>query len=122
MRVAGRGSARGRKEGSGRHLACKELKDDQTKRPHVKRTCSTHTVCLLREHCTRELWRAVRGRYAHGYRLARTPRVLEVDDLPFEPKEHKVMRLEVAVNDILRVEVLDDVREPIDDKLALVAL
>mmetsp|Transcript_51202 Transcript_51202/g.150881 ORF Transcript_51202/g.150881 Transcript_51202/m.150881 type:complete len:736 (+) Transcript_51202:439-2646(+) len=103
-------------------LPRKQLEDDQPEGPHVERAIGAHPVGLLAQHGARELGRAVGGRHAHRDGLARAARILQVDDLPLEAEEHKVVRLQVAVHHVLRVHVLDDLAQAVDDELALVAL
>eukprot|EP00966_Prymnesium_polylepis_P294594 6803081-Prymnesium_polylepis.1 len=79
-------------------LPRKQLEDDQPEGPHVERAIGAHPVGLLAQHGARELGRAVGGRHAHRDGLARAARILQVDDLPLEAEEHKVVRLQVAVH------------------------
>ena len=83
-------------------LASKEFKDDETEAPHVNSARRAHALGLLAQHGARELGRAVGRRDPHGDRLGGAARILKVDRLPFESKEYKIMRLQVAVHHVLR--------------------
>mmetsp|Transcript_37088 Transcript_37088/g.89010 ORF Transcript_37088/g.89010 Transcript_37088/m.89010 type:complete len:413 (-) Transcript_37088:1974-3212(-) len=103
-------------------LAREELEEDEAEAPHVERARRAHAVGLLAQHGARELGRAVARRDLHRDGLARLPRALQIDDLPAQTEEHEIVRLDVTVHDVVGVQVLHDVRQPVDDELALIAL